>query len=78
MDSGINKCVFYRDITLFVVYVNDGIVADKDMNRIYKLICKLNEARYNIEDKSTIKDCLGVNFKYNKDNNLELTQPQLI
>ena len=48
------------------------------MKRINKVICELKETGYNIEDKSTITNYLGVNFKYNKNNSLELTHPQLI
>ena len=29
----IDECLFYRDKTMFVVYVHDGIFVDKDINK---------------------------------------------
>ena len=49
---------------MFVVYVDDGIVVDKDLNNIMKVIEELKAEGYDIEDKQSISDYLGVNFKY--------------
>ena len=76
--SKIDECLFYRDKTMFVVYVDDGIVVDKDMNKVQQVVKDLKEAGYDIEDKSTINDYLGVNFTYLDEKTIELTQPQLI
>ena len=76
--SKIDECLFYRSKTMFVVYVDDGIVVDKDMNKVVQVVKDLKEAGYDIEDKSTINDYLGVNFTYLDEETIELTQPQLI
>ena len=57
---------------------DDGIVVDKDMNKVQQVVKDLKEAGYDIEDKSTINDYLGVNFTYLDEKTIELTQPQLI
>ena len=49
---------------MFVVYVDDGIVVDKDMNNIMKVIEELKAEGYDIEDKQSISNYLRVNFKY--------------
>ena len=76
--SKVDECLFYRGKTMFVVYVDDGIIVDKDMNQIMKVIKELKTEGYDIEDKQSILDYLGVNFKYLEDDKIELTQPQLI
>ena len=76
--SKIDECLFYRDKTMFVVYVDDGIVVDKDINKVQQVVKDLKEAGYDIEDKSTINDYLGVNCTYLDEKTIELTQPQLI
>ena len=63
---------------MFVVYVDDGIVVDKDMNNIMKVIEELKAEGYDIEDKQSIRDYLGVNCKYLDEDKIELAQPQLI
>ena len=63
---------------MFVVYVDDGIIVDKDVRKINEVIRELKRLKYDIEDKSTISDYLGVNFTYQSSETIELTQPQLI
>ena len=62
--SKIDECLFYCGKTIFIVYVNDGIVVDKDINEVIKIIKELKENNYDIEDKDLIHNYLGVNFKY--------------
>ena len=76
--SKVDEYLFYRHKTIFIVYVDDGIVVGKNMDNINKVIHELKEQGYNIEDRGTITDYLGVNFKYKVEKSLELTQPQLI
>ena len=73
--SKVDKCLFYRRKTMFVVYVDDGIVVDKYMNNIMKVIEELKAEGYDIEDKQSISDYLGVNFKYLEEDKIELSQP---
>ena len=76
--SKVDECLFYQRKTMFVVYVDDGIVVDKDMNNIMKVIEELKAEGYDIEDKQSISDYLGVNFKYLEEDKMELSQRQLI
>ena len=38
--SKVNECLFYRYTIMFMAYADDIIVEDKEMNTIYKVICK--------------------------------------
>jgi len=75
--SMIDKCVFYRETTIFFAYVNDGIFLDVSLERIdlavkeFSNVCK-------IEDKGDINDYLGVHFEKCQDGAIVLTQTHLI
>ena len=58
--------------------VHDGIIVDKNMREINKVINELKEARYNIEIEAIFTDYLNVNIKYLDKNTFELIQPQII
>ena len=75
--SQIDECLFYRNSTIFAVYVDDGIFIDKSDKAIDKAIQDLKDAGYNVDDMGTLSDYLGVKFEY-KDDKLHLKQPHLI
>jgi hypothetical protein len=52
--SEIDECVFYRNSTIFVVYVDDGIFASPDNKEIDQAIMDLRKAKFDIEDKGDI------------------------
>jgi hypothetical protein len=70
--------VFYRDRTIFVVYVDDGIFASPDVKEIDKTIQDLQKAGFDVKDKGDIKDYLGVHVTKVTDGKLKLWQPHLI
>ena len=51
-----DEYLLYRGKIMFVIYVDDGIVVDKDMNNIMKVIEELKAEGYYIEDKQSISD----------------------
>ena len=61
-----------------VVYVDDRIVVDKNTDNTNEEIYELNKIGYEIEDKSTISEYLGVYFKCKMYKSFELTQAKLI
>ena len=76
--SDIDECLFYRDKTMFLIYVDDGIFIDSDESNIAKAVKELMDLDYKIEEKGNLSDYLGINFKQVDDKTVELTQPQLI
>jgi hypothetical protein len=76
--SEIDECVFYRNSTIFVVYVDDGIFASPNNKEIDQAIMDLRKAKFDIEDKGDIKDYLGVHVTKLSDGKLKLWQPHLI
>jgi hypothetical protein len=76
--SEVDECVFYRNKTIFVVYVDDGIFAGPDESEIKQAIKDFRKVGFDIEDKGNIKDYLGVNVTKLPDGRLKLWQPHLI
>jgi len=75
--------VFFRGNVIFLCYVDDGIFAGPDLNKINKAIKDLSDIRkamnrYIIEDQGDIKDYLGIYFEYLPDDKIKLSQPHLI
>jgi hypothetical protein len=76
--SEVDECVFYRDHTIFVVSVDDGIFASPYPSEIDKAICDFQKNEFDVEDKGDIKDYLGVHVTNLNDGKLKLRQPHLI
>lgn len=87
MDKGLRKigfipsivdpCVYYRNKTIFMVYVDDGIFAgpDKvDINQCIQLLAK----EFNLTDEGSLTDYLGVLVEAQPDGTIKLSQPHLI
>jgi hypothetical protein len=75
--SETDECVFYRGTTEFMVYTDDGIFCGPDKEEID---CPIKEmgVRFNITDKGTIDEYLGVKVTHLPDGRITLTQLHLI
>lgn len=81
--SQIDKCVYFKGSTVFLLYVDDGIFMGPDSEEITALIASLKgdelyNTKYNITDEGDVDDYLGVKFSVREDGRIELTQPHLI
>jgi len=76
--SEADDCVFYRGKTIFAFYVDDGIFIGPNAKEIDRAITDLTQAGYDIDDKGTLQDYLGVNIERLKDGRIKLSQPHLI
>jgi histone deacetylase 1/2 len=76
--SKIDECIWYRDKTLFLFYVDDGIFVSPKASDIDTAIADLQAAKYNLEDQGKITDYLGINFEYLEGGRIKLSQPLLI
>jgi Reverse transcriptase (RNA-dependent DNA polymerase) len=76
--SKIDKCLYYQGRTLFLVYVNDGILMDLDPEEVERAMKDLS-SKFEIEDEGTINDYLGVKVEPGKTpGTFYLSQPHLI
>eukprot|EP00957_Ditylum_brightwellii_P143454 10929011-Ditylum_brightwellii.AAC.1 len=70
--------MFYKGMTMFLCYVNDGIFAGPSSEEIDDAIEQLRKQDFKAEDKGTMQDYLGINIKFLLDGKIRLTQPQII
>lgn len=75
--SKVDECVYYKGTTIFLVYVDDGILAGPSAEEIDDII-KALEKRYDVTDEGDITDYLGVNVEKLPDGRVKLSQPHLI
>jgi Reverse transcriptase (RNA-dependent DNA polymerase) len=75
--SKTNECVFFRGSTIFMVYVDNGILIDPDGSKIDQAMNDL-QSKFEVQDKGDLSDYLGVKIQKHPDGSIEFTQPQLI
>ena len=72
-----DECVFYKGKTIFVVYVDDGILIGPDKEEIDNIIMSLKED-YDLTDKGNLNEYLGIKIEERKDGSRVLKQPLLM
>jgi Reverse transcriptase (RNA-dependent DNA polymerase) len=76
--SKIDECLCYQGCTLFLVYVDDGIIMDPDLEEVEQAMKDLL-SKFEIKDEGVIDDYLGVKVEPGKDpGTFYLSQPHLI
>ena len=76
--SKIDACVYYRDQTVFLTYVDDTIILSPDPTEADRVVAQLRALKYDVTDEGEISDYLGVKVERQQDGTIKLTQPQLI
>lgn len=76
-ESKVNECVFYKGNTIYLLYIDDSILAGPDVKEINLIIKDMRKAKLQITEED-IQDFLGVHINQRVDVNIELTQPHLI
>ena len=76
--SNIDECLYYRGTTMFLVYVDDGIIIDSDRARIDALFLEFKAHNFDVTDEGDLKDYLGVDISPQPDGSLHLSQSKLI
>ena len=61
--SKIDECLYFRKNNIFMVYVDDGILAGPSADEIDEVIQLIGE-RYNITDEGDLTDYLGVHVTH--------------
>lgn len=76
--SKADQAVFYYKETIFIVYVDDGILIGPNKDKINKIIQELQE-KYKLTDEGDLNEYLGIKVERTKDGKgCTLTQPNLI
>ena len=76
--SMIDECVFYRGTTIFIVYVDDGLVLDTRESKLVNFVKEIQDLGLNVEDQGHPADYVGVNIKRDKHGYFHFSQLALI
>jgi histone deacetylase 1/2 len=76
--SKIDECIYYRQSTIFLCYVDDSILIDPDPKNIDKVIAEFKAHKYDVTDEGEIDDYLGVKIERRSDGTIKLSQPHLV
>jgi Reverse transcriptase (RNA-dependent DNA polymerase) len=75
--STADECVFFRGSTIFMVYVDDGVLIDPDGSNIEEALLDM-KSRFDVQDEGDLSDYLGVQVCKHPDGSIEFTQLQQI
>jgi hypothetical protein len=76
--SMIDKCVFYKGKSLYVLYTDDSILAGPDEDKLNTIVEEMKSNGLDLTVDGDISDFLGVNIRKDEDGTVHLTQPHLI
>ena len=77
--SKMDECLYFRNKTILLLYVDDAIIIDPREDEIYKVQGELLDAGYDLTDEGTLDDYLGVHITRDEiAGQFHLTQPKLI
>jgi hypothetical protein len=75
--SKTDNCLYYRGNTIFVAYVDDGILVSPDKEAIEEELRTIR-TKFNISVERDISDYVGVHVERTEDNRIKITQPNII
>jgi hypothetical protein len=76
--SSVDECVYYRNASILLCYVDDMILIDPSDKEIDKIIQQLRDLNFDVQDEGQIEDFLGIRIQQRKDGTIEMSQPHLI
>jgi hypothetical protein len=76
-DGQSDECVFYQRNTIFMIYVDDGILIDPDNSKIKEVMSDVL-AKFEVQDKGDLSDYLSVKVRKPPDGSIESVRMQLI
>jgi hypothetical protein len=75
--SQADECLYYKGTVLFVVYVDDGILASINKTDI-EIEIKILQECFKISVEGNLSDYVGVNIERSEDGRIHMTQPNII
>ena len=76
--SIIDECVFYKEDMIYVLYIDDSILAGPSEQQIQATIKQMQEAGLQLTIEGDLEDFLGLNIDCTSKGAIQLTQPHLI
>ena len=76
--SAIDECVFYRGSTIFVVYVDDGLVLDPNERNLNNFVKELSDIGLKVKDQGHPADYVGVHIRKDQEGYYYFSQLALI
>jgi flagellar biosynthesis regulator FlbT len=78
VQSKVDECVFYKGKVMYVLYMDDSVLAGPNRKEIEAVIEDIKRAKLDITVEGDIQDFLGINIDRKEDGSIHLTQPHLI
>ena len=75
--SKVDECVFYKNKSVILIYVDDGILVGPDDQEINDIVKEM-AGTFKITDEGTLADYLGVKIRKNEQGKLTLMQAHMI
>jgi len=76
--SAYEECLYFRDDTILLLYVDDLIVMNKTEADIDKAFEDLQQAGFDIKCEGSLSEYLGIQIQRKSNGNIHLTQPTVI
>jgi hypothetical protein len=71
--SRVDDCVFYKGNTIFIVYVDDGILFGSDLKEIEQAMKNLDVQGFNLDMMGDVKYYLCINFERLPDGRVKMS-----
>jgi len=78
VQSDIDKCVFYKNSMVYVLYTDDSILAGPNNKDLQQAIEDIKNTGLNLTIEGTLEDFLGIRLDRSDDGNIHMHQPHLI
>ena len=75
--SKFDECIFFKDLTIFFIYTDDGIFVDPDPKTVSRRIHELSTV-FEIENQGNLHEYLGIKIVQAKEGLMTMSQPHLI
>ena len=75
--SKVDECVFYKENMIYVLYIDDSILAEPNQHKIQKTIAQMKR-KVDMTEEGDFSDFLGINIQRRDDGLYHLTQPHLV
>jgi hypothetical protein len=71
--SQIDKCFFYRDDVIFIMYIDDGLLFSTNDDTLTWIMKQLKDSGLNTKEQGHQADYVGVNIKKTHDGSYKFT-----
>lgn len=78
VSSDVDQCLYFRDSTILLIYVDDCLMIDPDLEKVQRAFEDIKAQGFDMTDEGNLKDYLGVDVDKREDGTIHLTQPKLI